>query len=129
MPPRSRLLLAIALVAVIALGLASRGVPLFPAVLETYPGDALWAVMVWMGLALLVPTARPLPLAGAALAASFAVEALQLYRAPWIEAVRETTLGRLALGNGFDRVDLVAYTVGVGVALACDLALRRRRAR
>lgn len=125
--PRLRLPLLFALVGVIALGLASRALPLFPAVLENYPGDALWALMVVVALALAAPRMEPVRVAGLALAISFAVEALQLYRAPWIEAVRDSALGRLALGSGFDPLDLVAYTVGVGVGLAADLAWQRRR--
>ena len=128
-PPRARLPLTIALATVISLGLASRAMPLFPAALESYPGDSLRALMVLVMLALLVPRAAPLRLAAAALTISFAVEVLQLYRAPWIEAIRDTTPGRLALGSGFDWIDLLAYTVGVGIGLACDLTWQRMRSR
>ena len=47
--------LALALVATIALGLASRAFPLFPAFLGKYPGDALWALMVLFGIAFVRP--------------------------------------------------------------------------
>ena len=124
--PRPRLALGLALGGVVALGLASRALPLFPAALGAYPGDALWAVMVFVGLALLAPGAAPLRLAAATLAVSFAVEALQLVRWAWLDALRSTTPGRLALGSGFDPVDLVAYAAGVALALAADLAWQRR---
>ncbi len=52
---------------VIALGLASRRYPfLLPAFLGKYPGDALWALMVFCGLAFLFPAARSPHLAAGA---------------------------------------------------------------
>ncbi|MEM6328592.1 MAG: DUF2809 domain-containing protein [Bacteroidota bacterium] len=129
LPSRPRWALTALLAGVIALGLASRAVPLFPAVLESYPGDALWSVMVYVGLALLAPRVAPIRLGALALAISFSVEALQLVRLPWLDAIRATLPGRLALGSGFDPVDLLAYTVGVGLALAGDLAWHRVRHR
>ncbi|MEM1057342.1 MAG: DUF2809 domain-containing protein [Bacteroidota bacterium] len=113
--------------AVIALGLASRALPLFPAALQNYPGDVLWTLMVVVVLALVRPARKPLHLAAAALAISFGVEALQLVHVDWLDAIRRTTLGRLALGSGFDPLDLVAYTVGAALGLAADLAWQRAR--
>ncbi len=43
---------------------------------------------------------------------SYAVEFGQLYRAPWIVAIRQTTLGHLILGADFAWGDIIAYTVG-----------------
>jgi hypothetical protein len=68
-------------------------------------------------------------LAGAALAISFAVEVSQLHHVPWLDALRSTRLGALALGQGFLRSDLLCYTVGVSGAAFSDWALRRRRRR
>ena len=56
--PRGRRPLALACVAAIALGLASRALPVFPTALGKYPGDALWALMVLFGLAFLRPELR-----------------------------------------------------------------------
>jgi hypothetical protein len=112
----------LALVATVVLGLWSRKAPLFPALLENYPGDALWAVVVYLCVALIRPAISPQRVAGVALVLSFLVECFQLYQAPWIVAVRATTAGHLVLGNGFDRLDLVAYVVGIGLAWALDCA-------
>ncbi|WP_322589583.1 hypothetical protein [Sphaerotilus sp.] len=55
---RSRLTLAAAITATIALGLASRKYPsLFPTIFEKYPGDALWAQMVYWLVAFVSPAA------------------------------------------------------------------------
>ena len=118
---RSRLGLGAGLVAVIALGLASRRYPvLFPAFLGKYPGDALWALMVFLGWGLLMPRSSTGRLAMLALATSWLVELAQLYQAPWIDAIRATAPGHLVLGNTFSWFDLVAYGVGVLVGALGD---------
>lgn len=122
---RNRAWLALGIVAVVAVGLASRRFPLFPAFLGPYPGDALWALMIFMMIAFIRPTMRSAKLAGAALAAAFLVEALQLYQAPWINAVRATTAGHLVLGTGFQWLDLCAYSIGVACGLAADVVIAR----
>lgn len=106
---------------VIVLGLASRKYPgLFPAALGNYPGDALWAVTLYLAIALIVPTMPVWKVAGITLAASSTVEFSQLYQADWINEIRSTRIGHLILGQGFDWVDLVAQTVGVGLAASVD---------
>lgn len=110
------------LVGVIALGLASRKFPsLFPAIFGKYPGDALWALMVFVGLAFVKPRASTILLAGLAFAISCAVELSQLYQAQWLNAIRGTTLGHLALGSTFSWFDIVAYAVGVLVGALVDV--------
>ena len=62
-PARIRWHHALATVVVIGLGLASRRFTwLFPAELGKYPGDALWALMVFMAMCVAWPRAsRPRP--------------------------------------------------------------------
>ena len=123
-PTRRRGELVIAIGVVIAAGLASRAFPgLFPSAWARYPGDALWATMVLFGIAFIRPRIAPLRLAGLALAVSYAVEFSQLYQGAWAQAVRSTRIGHLALGSGFDWLDLVAYTIGVFVGLILDLRI------
>ena len=125
---RNRLWLGAAIVVVIALGLASRKYPgLFPAVLGKYPGDALWALMVFLGLALVWPRWSSHRLALVALLIAYLGEFSQLYHAPWIDAIRATTLGHAALGSGFSWFDLIAYTVGIALGLAIDAVTRAVR--
>ena len=69
--------------------------------------------------------ASTLALAVVALLISFAVEFSQLYHAEWIDAIRRTTLGSIALGSTFFWRDLIAYTIGVGFAALMDYAIRR----
>ena len=133
-PMRSRAWLLASLVAVIALGLASRAFPsLFPGVLGKYPGDALWSLMVFVGLALVTPRASGVRLAALAFAISCAVEFSQLYQAPWLNAIRRTTLGHLALGSTFSWPDIAAYAAGILLGALIDASISfassaRRRA-
>lgn len=118
---RSRLLLALLALLVISLGLASRrGWLPFPAVLGNYPGDALWAWVVFLCVAWVKPAMARGRLVGASLVIAFAIEFLQLYQAPWMQALRANKLAYLVLGNGFDPLDLLAYGVGIALAAAVD---------
>ena len=119
--PRSRPWLLAGFIAVIALGLASRKYPfLFPALLGKYPGDALLALMVFLGWAFFRPRASTRQLATVALAVSFLVEFSQLYQAPWLNDIRRTTMGHLVLGSTFSWLDMVAYAVGVSMGALLD---------
>lgn len=108
-------------------GFASRRYPgFFPEFVARYAGDTLWATMVFWFLALGWRRASTGRLAASALAVAVAVECSQLYRAGWIDAVRETRIGALVLGSGFLWSDLVCYAVGVGIAVVVDGLLARR---
>lgn len=121
-PSRSRLLLFLGCVAVILVGMASRRFPhLFPAVLGKYPGDALWAWMVFLGVAFLRPRASTVRLTLVAFTVSCVDEFSQIYQAPWINAIRHTAVGHLVLGSTFSWFDMVAYAAGVSLAACVDL--------
>jgi hypothetical protein len=118
---RNRLWLLVCVVAVIALGLASRKFPsLFPAIFGKYPGDALWALMVFVGLAFVKPRASTAHLAVLAFAFACAIELSQLYQRPWLNEIRGTTIGHLVLGSTFSWPDIAAYAVGVLVGSLID---------
>ena len=123
---RSRFWLAILTLLVIAIGLASRrGYVPFPAVLGNYPGDALWAWVVLLCVAWVRPAITRIRLASWSLVIAFAIEFLQLYQAPWMQALRANKLAYLVLGNGFDPLDLVAYAAGIALGLAVDRGWER----
>jgi len=125
---RSRGAYAVSLGAVIALGLASRRYPgLFPQALGKYPGDALWALMVFLMLGIARPSSSTRSLTLTALGVSCVDEFSQLYQAPWINAIRATTPGHLFLGSAFSWMDIVSYAIGVLVGSAAERAARLRR--
>ena len=123
---RSRLGLALLSFVIIALGLASRrGYFPFPEALGNYPGDALWAWVVLLCVAWVRPAITRTKLIGWSLLIAFAIEFLQLYQAPWMQALRANKLAYLVLGNGFDPLDLLAYVVGIALGAAVDWAWQR----
>ena len=125
---RSRWLIVILALLVIAVGLASRrGLVQFPAVLGNYPGDALWAWVVLLCVAWVRPAITRGRLVGVSLVIAFAIEFLQLYQAPWMQALRANKLAYLVLGNGFDPLDLLAYVVGIALGAVVDWGWQRWR--
>lgn len=98
-----------------------------PPVLAEYAGDTLWALMLFWLVSTLI-AGRPLMLRGAiSLALAFLVELSQLYHAPWIDSIRQTTLGGLVLGFGFLWTDLVCYTLGVAIGASLEWAIGAAR--
>ncbi|HTE45337.1 MAG TPA: DUF2809 domain-containing protein [Gemmatimonadaceae bacterium] len=127
---RSRLsFLAMALLTIgVGLVVHWRGGAVSPALRDKL-GDALWAMMMawWVGVA--APRATWQTRAAAAFGISVAVEVSQLYHAPFIDMVRRTTLGGLALGSGFDLRDIAAYAVGIALAVVVERLLTPRTGR
>lgn len=115
------------LCATILLGLATRAMPMaFPELIARYGGDVLWAAMVVWMLALVRTAAAPRSLGLVALTIAMIIEVSQLYQAPWINAVRATPFGALALGQGFLWSDILCYVLGVTVAVAVDASIVRQ---
>jgi hypothetical protein len=102
---------------------------MFPTFVGKYPGDALWALMVFLLWGIVFPTHSTVRVALTALATSFLVEFSQLYRAPWINDIRATTLGRLILRSGFAWEDLLAYSVGITIGSATERIVNSRKDR
>jgi hypothetical protein len=50
----------------------------------------------------------------------YGIEFSQLYKAPWIDNLRHTLFGRLALGDTFLWGDMLCYTVGVGIGIITE---------
>jgi hypothetical protein len=125
---RNRLVYFLAGCVVVALGLGSRryanGLPTF---LAAYSGDALWALMVFVGIGCLAPRWSSFRVAALALLFSFAVEFSQLYHAPWIDGLRGTRIGGLILGYGFLWGDLLCYAVGVAFGWLIERMIYSRR--
>ena len=107
----------------IALGLASRYFKIVP----LFVGDILWATMVYFIVRFLFIHKRIRFIVIASLLFSYAIEVLQLYKAPWIENIRPTLFGRLVLGSTFNWGDMISYTVGVGLAVLVDYFTIKKR--
>jgi hypothetical protein len=91
-----------------------------PSFIGEYSGDVLWALMLFLVVSFVL-AGRPLfQRCIVSLVLAFAVEVSQLYHAPWIDGIRNTTLGGLVLGFGFLGSDLVCYMVGVAAVVLAD---------
>lgn len=122
---RARWLYLLLVLLTIGLGLAHRHFAgRLPGPLRKEPGDALWAMMVFFGVAMLFPRWPTLRTAGAALLFSVMIEFTQLYHAPWIDTLRSYTLGHLILGSGFAWIDMAAYAVGIGIGASGQWLIR-----
>ena len=116
--------------ATIAVGLATRRFPEFvPGFLGKYPGDALWALMVFCGWGIVFPSSSSVRIAALALAISYSVEVLKLYQVPWLVGVRQSTLGHLVFGQVFAWQNFIAYAVGVALGVTGEYIFMRNRGR
>ena len=113
----------------IALGLFARKIayPYLPQIINDYLGDAIWASMIFLIFRFTFFNKDTRYIAIISLVFCFLIEISQLYNAPWIDAVRATTLGRLVLGSGFLWSDLLAYYIGIHFAATFELYILRRK--
>jgi len=111
-----RAVYVLVIIAVIVVGIVSRQLQFIPLCI----GDALYAVMAYFGLRFIMIDIKYQITAIAALLYCYTIEGLQLYRADWLVSLRNTTLGHYVLGQGFSWSDIIAYSVGVGIAVLID---------
>ena len=110
-----------------AAGLLSRSEAVhLPQFLSDYAGDTLWALMVFWLICIAAPHSSIKFRILAAIAFAFSIEFLQLYHAPWIDAIRSNKLGGLVLGFGFKSSDLLCYSVGIAFGALVDFLLLSR---
>jgi len=122
----SRATSALLVVLVVLAGLGAR--LLLPPATGSPVGDALYATLVVLLVALVRPRTRPLVAAAVGLALCAAVEAAQLTAVP-AEVVERLPLARYVLGTTFVPADLAWYAAGAAVggsllALVAPRALR-----
>ena len=124
---RSRPLYALLVALVIGTGLLWRSglIPLSN-FFSKYGGDALWALMVFLGFGFVFRRSSTVRIGLAALCFAWSVEFLQLYHAHWIDAIRSTRFGRLVLGDTFNVPDLIAYAVGVALGVVAEWVFSAR---
>jgi len=119
-----RLFYGVLIVAVACLGLVIRRVdgPV-PYEFTRYLPDTLWALLVFALIACALPKLRTHQCASSAWAFAQLIECSQLYHAPWLDALRHTSLGGLVLGFGFLWSDVWCYTIGIAVGALLDSLL------
>jgi hypothetical protein len=121
----NRVLQAVMIIGVIILGLGSRKMASsIPDFLNAYLGDALWALMVFIGVGFIFRKMKTTKIALIGISFCYLIEVSQLYQANWINEIRRTTLGGLVLGYGFLWSDLLAYFIGISVGSAIEILWR-----
>jgi hypothetical protein len=109
--------------AIIVGGLALRALGLrlgLPAFVVKDGGSVLWGAMVFFLVALAGSRLSRPSVALISAAIAIAVELFRLVHTPALDAFRLTLAGALLLGRIFSGWDLVAYGVGIGLAMALD---------
>ena len=108
---------------IIVSGLALRGFGFswgLSAFVVKYGGSALWAAMVFFLVAMAASRLSRLTLALISAAIAIGVELFRLVHAPWLDAFRLTLAGALLLGRIFSPWNLLAYGVGIALAVWLD---------
>lgn len=112
----------------IPLGLVCRFVPIgLPQIVVKYGGSFLWAAMVYLLVALLLPALRPIAAGVIAAAIAIAVEYGKLLTSPGLNSFRETFTGKVMLGRYFSYKDIAVYCVAIVCAAWIDHRLTQGR--
>lgn len=126
---RNRLLYLILTIIVMILGLLSRRIENLPEIISLYSGDILWALMVFLIIAFIFNKKSIIFTISWAIILSYSIEISQLYHAPWIDSIRNTTLGGLILGFGFLWSDLLCYIIGILIGIVIDIMINKTNIR
>jgi len=93
-----------------------------PRWVNLYVGDFLWSVMIFFIFTLIFRKKSTFKIMVLSLIYCYLIEISQIYQAPWINNIRQTTVGHLMLGRGFLWSDLVSYTIGIMAGGALDFS-------
>jgi len=119
---RNRFVYVILILFVVTLGLGSR-LDSLPTWVHLYVGDVLWALMVFLLIAMIFKNKSSYYVAVIAICFSFVIEFSQLYQATWINNIRHTVIGGLILGFGFMWSDLFSYIIGIFIGVLFEIGI------
>lgn len=121
---RTRLIAAAAMLVLLPLGFVTKAVPID--FVYGHLGDVLIVVFLCLLGRFVFPGAAAWKIALVVLAYAFCVEFSQLYRAPWLDAARNTLPGKVLLGTTFQWMDFVMYLTGAFTSVWIDARWRLR---
>jgi hypothetical protein len=114
---RHRLLFLINILAIVPLGYVVRFGHILPEFISDAGGGIAYEIF-WILLVLTIaPTANIRITAISVCLTTCAIEFLQLYQPPWLQAIRATLPGRLVLGTTFSWGDFPPYFIGSALGL------------
>jgi Protein of unknown function (DUF2809) len=108
---------------IIMSGLALRGFGFslgLSAFVVKYGGSLLWAAMVFFLVAIAASRSSLLSVVLISAVIAVGVELFRLVHAPWLDAFRLTLPGALLLGRIFSPWNMLAYGVGIALAVGLD---------
>lgn len=118
---RKRLVYFSLAIVVVILGLSSRHFAIYlPRWVSLYLGDCLWALMIFFLVGLIYRSKDTKWVAMIALLICCFIEVSQLYHSLWIDALRNTRIGALVIGQGFLWSDLISYSIGIVFGMLLD---------
>jgi len=101
---------------------------LHDAVIRPYGGDFLWGIFLYCLVRSFVN--RPvMPIAIGVLVFCYAEETLQYFHLADRLGFRKPSLMRTLIGTSFTWVDILCYTLGIGIVLLLESRLQKRRMR
>jgi glycopeptide antibiotics resistance protein len=109
---RQRLVFLVNILAIVPLGYAIRFSHILPEYFHDAGGSIAYQILLMLLVLFIYPPANLRLTAIWACGVSCAIELLQLYQPPWLQAIRATWAGRLILGTTFLWSDFPAYFVG-----------------
>jgi hypothetical protein len=117
-------------VLLIVFGLGSRRMGGLPPWVTLYAGDVAWGALFFALFCLVWPKLGTARAWLAAVLTTEFIELSQLYRSPWLDALRATRGGGLLLGQVFVWSDVVCVALGATLGAGAELAwLSFRRSR
>lgn len=118
---RNRKIYFVLIFFIILIGLLSRKYQhFFPEGIGEYPGDFFYAMMIYVMVGFLFPTASIMKVGVLTIIFCFSIEISQLIHTPIFNEIRKTVIGRLILGYGFQLNDLIAYLLSVIFCLSFE---------
>lgn len=117
----SRFMMGVTSVCIVILGLVLRSH-------VNFAGDFLWAALIYLMFSFCFIRLSFQYKFWIPLLICYAVEATQLYHAPWIDSLRQNSFLQLVLGHGvFGFTDILAYTLAIMIVSGMDRLVARTR--
>lgn len=102
------------------IGIGSRDQVLAGSFIGKFAGDTMWTFALYFLIRFINPRITPLRCFILTCSVSVMVEVSQLFNPAWLEYIRRTRLGGLALGFGFKWSDFLCYLAGSLLAMLTD---------
>jgi hypothetical protein len=96
-----------------------------PSAIVKYGGSILWGAMVFFLVAIAAPRLPRRNIVLISTCIAVCVELFRLVHAPWLDEFRLTLAGALLLGRVFSAWNVLAYGVGISLALGLDHLARQ----